>query len=243
MTTSASLAPAYEEKLIKEMLPTVKRIAVDVMQNLPKNVQLDDLIQEGVLALLSAVRRYDPTRGSNIYSFAVKRIKGAMYDYLRKIDWMPRNLRKHVKDVEKTIYQLEAKLGRYPRIQEIASETGLSEQEVKRALDETVRKQLLRLDDYIYEDNEMILDRIQETSDPSEIAFRELLIEKLREAIKNLSEREQMVLSLRYEKELSLKEIGLILGISESRVSQIHSSAISKVRVYLRGSDQDDNPC
>lgn len=230
-----------EEEIIKEMLPTVKRIASDLLHNLPKNVEFDDLVQEGVLALLSAVRRYDPQKGANLHAFVVKRVKGAMYDYLRRIDWMPRNLRHNVKEVEKAIYELESELNRYPTIEEIALHTGMTTNEVKRALDETVRKQLLRLDEFLYEDFDSFADNLSEQDEPSQTAFKEIVAEKLTEAIKTLLPREQLVLSLRFEQDLSLKEIGLIIGVTESRVSQILSSALLKIKRYILGEDNDNS--
>ncbi len=229
-----------EEELLKEMLPVVKRIALDLLHNLPKNVELDDLVQEGVLALLSAIRRYDPKKGTNLHAFVVKRVKGAMYDYLRKIDWMPRNLRHNVKEVEKAVYELESQLNRYPTIEEISLHTGLTNNEVKRALDETVRKQLLRLDEFLYEDFDSFADNLSEPSEPLESAFKEIVAEKLAEAIKTLTPREQLVLSLRFEQDLSLKEIGLIIGVSESRVSQVLSAALLKIKRRILGEDNDN---
>ncbi len=229
-----------EEEIIKEMLPAVKRIASDLLHNLPKNVEFDDLVQEGVLALLSAVRRYDPKKGTNLHAFVIKRVKGAMYDYLRRIDWMPRNLRHNVKEVEKAAYELESRLNRYPTVEEIALHTGLTSNEVKRALDETVRKQLLRLDEYLYEDFDSFADNLSEQDEPSQSAFKEIIAEKLAQAIKMLQPREQLVLSLRFEQDLSLKEIGLIIGVSESRVSQILSSALLKIKRYILGENNDN---
>lgn len=229
-----------EEQLLKELLPTVKRIATDLVQHLPKNVEVEDLIQEGVLALISAVRRYDPRRGVNLKTFLMKRIKGAMYDYLRSIDWMPRNLRKNIKEVEKAIYELESKLGRYPTVEEISLYTNLSDEEVVRAKNEMVRKQFLRLDEYLYDTYDSFSE-VEDHSEPLQVAYKEIIFEYLTEAIKKLSEREQLVLSLRFEQELSLKEIGLILGVSESRVSQILTGALIKIKRRLLG-EEDGQP-
>ncbi|AEH50791.1 sigma-70 family RNA polymerase sigma factor [Pseudothermotoga thermarum] len=229
-----------EEKIIKEMLPMVKMIALDLKNNLPKNVELDDLIQEGVLALIAAIRRYDPKKGVNIHRYAIKRVKGAMYDYLRKIDWMPRNLRRNIKEVEKAIYELEPSLGRFPTIEEISMYTGLTTAEVKRALDEMVRKQFLMLDQYLY-DEETFLDQLKDDDEPFKQAQREILLEDLTQAISRLDPKEQLVLSLRFEQDLSLKEIGLIIGASESRVSQIISSALIKIKNFLMGGEHDNS--
>lgn len=226
-----------EEQLVKELLPTVKRIASDLAQHLPKSVEVEDLVQEGVLALISAVRRYDPRRGVNLKTFLMKRIKGAMYDYLRSIDWMPRNLRKNIKEVEKAIYELESRLGRYPTVEEIGLYTNLSNEEVVRAKNEMVRKQFLRLDEYLYDTYDSFSIDVEDHSEPLQTAYKEILLEQLTEAIKKLSEREQLVLSLRFEQELSLKEIGLILGVSESRVSQILTSALIKIKKHLLGEE------
>jgi len=226
-----------EEQIVRELLPTVKRIANDLMQHLPKNIEVEDLIQEGVLALILAVRRYDPRRGVNLKTFLVKRIKGAMYDYLRNIDWMPRNLRKNIKEVEKAIYELESKLGRHPTDEEISLYTNLSNEEVVRAKNEMVRKQFLRLDEYLYDTYDSYGVDVEDSTEPLQVAYREILLEQVTEAIKQLSEREQLVLSLRFEQELSLKEIGLILGVSESRVSQILSSALIKIKKHVLGEE------
>lgn len=226
-----------EEQLVKELLPTVKRIASDLAQHLPKSVEVEDLVQEGVLALISAVRRYDPRRGVNLKTFLMKRIKGAMYDYLRSIDWMPRNLRKNIKEVEKAIYELESRLGRYPTVEEIGLYANLSNEEVVRAKNEMVRKQFLRLDEYLYDTYDSFSIDVEDHSEPLQTAYKEILLEQLTEAIKKLSEREQLVLSLRFEQELSLKEIGLILGVSESRVSQILTSALIKIKKRLLGEE------
>ncbi|KAF2957610.1 RNA polymerase subunit sigma-70 [Thermotoga sp. Ku-13t] len=226
-----------EEQIIKELLPTVKRIASDLVQHLPKNVEVEDLIQEGVLALISAIRRYDPRRGVNLRTFLIKRIKGAMYDYLRNIDWMPRNLRRNIKEVEKAIYELESKLGRHPTVEEVSLYTNLSNEEVIRAKNEMVRKQFLRLDEYLYDTYDSYSPEVEADSEPLQDAYKQILLEQVTEAIKQLSQREQLVLSLRFEQELSLKEIGLILGVSESRVSQILSSALIKIKKYVLGED------
>ncbi len=229
-----------EEKIIKELLPLVKVIAMDLKNNLPHNVEIDDLIQEGMLALVSAIRKYDPTRGISIQSYVVKRIKGAMYDYLRRIDWMPRNLRKNIKEVEKAVYELELALGRFPTVEEISTYTGLTVSEVKRAQDEMVRRQLLMLDEYLYEE-ESFVDQLKSEDEPFKRARREILLEELTQAISKLDPKEQLVISLRFEQDLSLKEIGLIIGTSESRVSQILSSALIKIKNSMVGVE-DDNP-
>jgi len=212
-----------KEKLVKEMLPVVKRIAEDLIHTLPPNVELDDLIQEGVVALLSAIERYDPMRAS-FKTFVLKRIKGAMYDYLRKLDWMPKDLRRNVKMVERLV----AEKGALPTDEEIAEKTGMDPKDANRAKNEMIRRQILMMDGFE-------LEIPAEDGQPDENALREILIERLKGALEKLSEKERIVLSLRFEKELSLKEIAKVLGVTESRVSQIVSVAIVKLRKEVEG--------
>ncbi|ACM23849.1 MULTISPECIES: FliA/WhiG family RNA polymerase sigma factor [Thermotoga] len=215
-----------KERAIKSLLPVIKRIAEDLVQTLPPNVEVEDLIQEGILAALSAFERYDPSKAS-FTTFVIKRVKGAMYDYLRRIDWMPRNLRKNVKLVEKAIHESEE----FPSDEELARKTGLELKEVIRAKNEMMRRQILMIDAF---DEELAL----KTEGPDETAYREILKEKIKKAIEKLSEKEKLVLSLRFEKELSLKEIARVLGVSESRVSQIVSLALLKIKREVMGDDQ-----
>ena len=222
-----------KERIVEEYLPIIKRIASDLKRSLPPNVELDDLIQEGVLALLSSIERYDPRKGS-LKGFVLKRIKGAMLDYLRRMDWLPRNLRRHIKEVESAVVDLEAE-GISATDEIISKRTGLDLETVKAVRREMVRKQILMLDSYILDTDESILETIPSEEDPEKAAFRELLVEALKKAIEKLPEREKLVLSLRFERELSLKEIGLVLGVTESRVSQMISSALAKIRRELEG--------
>ncbi|AIY85577.1 MULTISPECIES: FliA/WhiG family RNA polymerase sigma factor [unclassified Thermotoga] len=215
-----------KESVIRSLLPFIKRIAEDLAQTLPPNIEVDDLIQEGIVAALSSLERYDPSKAS-FTTFIMKRVKGAMYDYLRKIDWMPRNLRKNVKMIERVIYESEE----FPSDEEIARKTGLELKEVVRARNEMMRKQLLMIDAM---EDEIVL----KTEGPDENAYRELLVEEMKKAIEKLSDKEKLVLSLRFEKGLSLKEIARVLGVSESRVSQIISKSLLKIKKEVMGDDQ-----
>jgi len=215
-----------KESMIRSLLPFIKRIAEDLAQTLPPNVEVNDLIQEGIVAALSSLERYDPSKAS-FTTFIMKRVKGAMYDYLRKIDWMPRNLRKNVKMIERAIYESEE----FPSDEEIARKTGLELKEVVRARNEMMRKQLLMIDAM---EDEIVL----KTEGPDENAYRELLVEEMKKAIEKLSDKEKLVLSLRFEKDLSLKEIAKVLDVSESRVSQIISKSLLKIKKEVMGDDQ-----
>jgi len=224
-----------KEKIVFEYLPRIKRIAYDLKYNLPPNVEVDDLVQEGVLALLSSLDRYDPKKGS-LSSFVMKRIRGAMLDYLRKIDWLPRNLRKSIKDVENAMVELETR-GEEITDEAIAEIVGIDVESVKHIKSEMVRKQMLMLDSYLAGQDVDPLEVIEEPKeeDPERSAYKELLMEELKKAINKLDDREKLVLSLRYEQELSLKEIGIVLGVSESRVSQVLSVILAKLRRELEG--------
>ncbi len=221
-----------KEKVVREYLPVIKRVALDLKQSLPPNVEVDDLIQEGVLALLSSLERYDPKKGS-LHNYVMIRIRGAMFDYLRKLDWLPRNLRRHMKDVEEAMLEMEGE-GIEISDEEISERTGLDVKTVRAVRNEMVRKQILMLDSYLFETDEAYLETIPSESNPEEEIMREELINIVKEAISRLRDREKLVLSLRFEKELSLKEIGSILGVSESRVSQIVSIALAKIKRYIK---------
>lgn len=222
-----------KEKLIHEFLPYVKRFAYDLKKNLPQNIEVDDLIQEGLIALLQAAENYDPKKGSKLRSYVLTRVKGAMYDYLRKIDWIPKNLRHDMKLVENAILNIE-KEGNEIDFDKIAKITNLPVKNVKRAYNELMRQQILMLDEYISEDMELI-DTIPSDSDPQSYAFNELLKEELIKAIKQLDEKEQLILSLRFEHELTLKEIGEILEVTESRVSQMLNKTLAKLKKLMGG--------
>ncbi len=221
------------EKIVEEFLPEIKRLAVDLKRHLPQNVEVDDLIQEGALALLSALDRYDPRKGS-LKTFVMKRIKGAMLDYLRKLDWLPRNLRRHMKELENAMIELESK-GEEITDELLAQETGMDIETVRSVKNEMVRRQILMLDGYLVDADEPILESISSTDDPAREAYKEMLMNALKEAINKLNDREKLVISLRFEQELSLKEIGEVLGVSESRVSQIVSVALAKLKRELEG--------
>ncbi|ABR31278.1 RNA polymerase sigma70 [Thermosipho melanesiensis] len=223
-----------KEKIIQEYLPYIKRIAYDLKKNLPHNIEIDDLIQEGLIGLLQAIERYNPKKGAKLRSYILTRVKGAMYDYLRKIDWMPKNLRHDVKVVEDAISKMENS-GKIIDFNEISKITNLPLENVKRAYNEMVRKQFLMLDDYLTEDLEINETISSSDYTPEETAFKEIIKEELKKAINKLDEKEKIILNLRFEHELSLKEIGKILNLTESRVSQILSSIILKLKKMLGG--------
>lgn len=234
-----------KEKIIELMLPKIKWLALSIVKDLPKNVDVDDLIQEGVIGLLNALENYDPTKGASIVTYAMKRVRGAMYDYLRKIDWMPRGVRKKVKEVEEAILVLEGKLQRIPDDKEIAEYLNMEEKDVRNIKNEMARRQIFSLDSYLLDDSEDSLIEHVESDElnPEQEYEKKEVLEALKKSISKLSEREQLVISLYYIEELNFKEIGKVLNVSESRISQIHSAALIKIKNYMKeffGSDSNE---
>lgn len=221
---------------IKEYAPLVKRIAHHIMAKLPASVEVDDIIQAGMMGLMDAVSRYEETQGSQFETYATQRIKGAMLDELRSCDWLPRTIRKNMRCIEKAMHTLEQRLGRHPSEQEIARHLEMALADYQQMLQEARGHQLVYYEDYSGGDDEHFLDRHAGQSHPSPL---EDLVEgdmrgRLIEAIEDLPEREKTMMGLYYEQDLNLREIGEVMGVSESRVCQIHTQAIARLRAKLR---------
>jgi len=223
---------------ITQYAPMVRKIASILISRLPASVELDDLIQVGIIGLIDAARQFDPSQGVQFETFASQRVRGAMLDELRREDWMPRQTRRHAKQIEEAIAVLEQKHGRSPIESEIAGQLGLSLTEYQELLGECKGLSLLHFEDFTDDEGEStngvgsIVDHA--TPDPltslTDGAFRLSLIG----AISDLPERDKLVMALYYEQELNLKEIGAVLGVSESRVSQLHSQAIVRLRAKMK---------
>jgi RNA polymerase sigma factor FliA len=222
---------------IRQYAPMVKRIAHHMMGRLPASVEEDDLIQAGMIGLLDAFSRYDEAQNSQFEAYAIQRIRGAMLDELRQADWAPRSVRQNMRKIEKVINDLQHQLGKPPSESEIAELMGVPLEEYQHMLSESHGHQLIYLDDFgISEDDESYLDR--HCPDTSEEPLERLMDENFKKcliaAIDILPEREKLVMSLYYEEELNLREIGEIMGVGISRVSQLHSQAIARLRGKLR---------
>ncbi len=229
--------PDAQNTLLMQNAGLVKKIAYQLKAKLPPSVELDDLIQVGMMGLLDAVKRYDDKQGAQFVTYASQRIRGAMLDDLRSNDWLPRGTRKNMRNVETAIQALEQKLGRSPTEGEVASHLDMALDDYHTMLGDCSGHQLVYYEDFSDEDGgEGFLDRYAEDSsqDPVQALLSEGFRESLIEAIDSLPEREKIMMGLYYEQELNLKEIGAIMEVSESRVCQLHSQAIARLRAKLK---------
>ena len=230
--------PAAREQLIEEYIPLVKYVAGRLAMNLPSNVDLGDLESFGFFGLLDALEKYDAERNTKFETYATTRIRGAIIDGLRSLDWVPRSTRSKVRLVESQIYELTNDLGRTPTNDEVAAALGLSLDEYYGLLSELKGANLFSLDETAAgdenRDNLRILDLVVDQGLlPDELLVERESVKELAAAVAELSEREQLVLALYYQEDLTLKEIGHVLQVSESRVSQIHTKAIMTLRSRL----------
>ncbi len=223
--------------MLQQYSPLVRRLAHQMIAKLPANVEIDDLIQVGMIGLNDALSRYDAAQGVQFETFATQRIRGAMLDELRGADWMSRGTRKQQRMIEAAVHKLEQRLGRPPQESEIAREMGITLAEYQDLLNKVRGTQLVYLEDIGGSDEDDYLDRhVADTeADPLRMLNDQRLRRALVEAIKTLPEREQYVMSMYYEQDMNLKEIAAVLGVTESRVCQLHSQSIARLRVKLRG--------
>ena len=226
------------DALIRQYLPLVRRLANHMIAKLPPNVELDDLVQVGMIGLTEALSRYEATQGVQFETFATQRIRGAMLDELREGDWMSRSSRKSQKDIERAVQRLEQKLGRSPLESEIAQEMEMSLADYQSLLGKVRGTQLVYLEDmqFEHEGEESFLDRhvADADADPMSLLRDQRLRAALVQAIEALPEREQYIMSMYYEHDMNLKEIAAVLGVTESRVCQLHSQAIARLRTKMR---------
>lgn len=226
-----------KSQCLQEHAALVKRIAHYMMLKLPNSVDVEDLIQAGMIGLLDAASRYDELRGAQFETYASQRIRGAILDELRGTDWLPRSLRRDSRRIENAVSRLQQKLGRAPGESEIAAEMGISLADYQQMLQETRGAQLMYYEDFHNDEQESFFDRhdVGDADDPLALLGDKRFHEDLVLAIKRLPERERQLMGMHYEQDMNLREIGEVLGISESRVCQIHSQAVARLRATLRG--------
>jgi RNA polymerase sigma factor for flagellar operon FliA len=231
--------PKIREAFIKQYAPLVKYVAGKVAVGMPHNVEFDDLVGFGVFGLLDAIDRFDPEKNVKFKTYAVPRIRGAIFDELRSIDWVPRSVRQKTKEVEEAIGALEAKLGRSATDQEIANALGMDENEFLKTMMRISATSILSLNDVWFSGDEndkvSIGDSIESpvSLNPDVIVEKDEIRQAIINSINELPEKEKKILVLYYYEELTLKEIGQVMGITESRVSQLHTTAILRLRSKL----------
>ncbi len=232
---------ALRERLIVTYAPLVKYVAGRLGSGLPAHVDEGDLVSYGLLGLIGAIERYDPERDIKFETYAIARIKGAIIDELRALDWVPRSVRSRAREIERAIGELEAKLGRAPSDEEIAAKIGISGEELEESLTDISRSSIAALDELWSVSGEgdqiSLLDTIEDPSGsrPADALDETELKELVADAISRLPEREKLVITLYYYEELTLREIGEVLGVTESRVSQLHTKAILRLKSRLSG--------
>ncbi len=225
------------EELVQRYVPLVKRIAYHLMARLPASVQFDDLVQNGMLGLLDALDRFEAGFGAQFETYATQRVRGAMLDGLRENDWLPRNMRRELRRIEQAINQLEHQHGRAPSERELADALGMSLEAYQHVLLEARGHQLVYYEDFSGDADDDFLERhvTDHDADPASILEDKDLRINLVQAIERLPERERLMMALYYEQDLNLREIGEVMGVTESRVSQIHSQAIARLRAQVVG--------
>lgn len=226
---------------VKQYAPLVRRLAHQMIARLPANVELDDMIQAGMMGLMDAVGRYEETQGTQFEHYAASRIRGAMLDELRANDWLPRSARKSQRDIENAVHRLEGKLKRAPSESEIAQELGVSVGDYQELLNEARGAQLVYFDDLgggsgddedYLERN--VADRADGGGDPGVFLRDKRFRTALVAAIEDLPEREKLLMGMYYEQDMNLREIGAVMGVTESRVCQLHSQAVARLRAKLK---------
>lgn len=223
--------------LLKQYSSLVRRLAHQMISRLPANVEIDDLVQVGMIGLSDALARFDASQGVQFETFATQRIRGAMLDELRGNDWMSRGDRRHQRSIEAAVHKLEHRFGRAPSESEIAQEMGMSLQDYQELLGKVRGTQLLYIEDISGdEDDANFLDRhvVDESAGPLSRLQDQRMRQALVDAITLLPEREQLVMSMYYEQDMNLKEIAAVLGVTESRVCQLHSQSIARLRARLK---------
>lgn len=225
-----------KDQLLKQHAGLVKKIGCQLKAKLPASVELDDLIQAGMMGLLDAVNRYEDDHGAQFVTYASQRIRGAMLDELRHADWLPRGVRKNMRDVETAIHAMEQELGRPPTEGEVAKHMKMTLTDYHEMLGDCSGHQLIYYEDFGEDGDDNFLDRYAQGSseDPLQALLSDNFRESLIESIEALPEREKLLMSLYYEQDLNLKEIGAILNVSESRVCQLHSQAVARLRAHMK---------
>ncbi len=240
------LNPKEREELIREYTPLIKFIAQKIAVRLPSNIELDDLISSGVIGLMDAIEKYDPTRDNKFKTYAEFRIRGAILDELRAQDWVPRSVRDKAKLLDRTVADLEAAFGRQATDEEIASKLNMTLDEFFELVNQVRPVSVLSIDEiasFSNVDKKSLMSLLEDVKVAN--PYIQLNLKSVKDvitgAIEELPERQRLVLSLYYYEDLNLKEIGKVLRVTESRVSQLHAQAISRLRQKLTAFFKEQN--
>lgn len=225
-----------KQSIVAEFLPKIKSWTIRLKGTLPDSVDVDDLFSAASIGLIESMDRFDKSRNVSFSTYAERRIKGAILDSLRNLDFLPRNVRTRLKALDAAINELSGKLGRKPTIQEIIDNTEYSEEDIYRLMGLQENEKMLSLDESIGDsDDASLVDFVKSTGlTPEDEVLKNNLTEKMAEEIDKLSEKERQVVTLYYYEELTMKEVAEVLDITESRVSQIHTSAMQKLKRRLK---------
>jgi len=222
-----------KDEVINSYRTLVHKIALHLHSRLPDCILLDDLIQAGMIGLLDAYNKFDKNRDASFSTYASFRIRGSMLDEVRKNDWTPRSVAKKLRDISSAIANVEAKTGKTATALQIANELNLTKQQYYEALDDVQGSQVCSLEQIIEENTDSQFEIPTDNTNIAAQHERAQLLKTLAKHIGNLPERERLIIALYYQEEFNFKQIAQTLGISESRISQIHSQAISRLRAYL----------
>ena len=235
----STVDPKVKDEIVIEYAPLIKYIAQKIASRLPSNVELDDLISCGVIGLMDAIEKFDPSRDNKFKTYAEFRIRGSILDELRAQDWVPRSVREKAKLVERAYAKIEAAEGRPASDEEMCSELGINQEEFHDLINKAKSVSVLNIDDsasFNKGDKKLISGLMEDSqsSNPFTAVANKNSREKIKEGIGQLPEKQRLVLSLYYYEDLNLKEIGQVLDVTESRVSQLHTQAIMKLKVKLK---------
>ena len=236
VTAKRQRAEIDREEVLRRYLPLVRRVVQRIASRKPPHIELEDLVSWGIVGLLDAMDKYDPRKEALFSTYAQFRIRGAILDHLRSLDWIPRSVRQKATVIEKACRQLEGRFGRPASEEEIAAHIGLSLRAYQEMVGKVGEMSLFSLEDVGFGagDERLLREGVEGGDDPAAALLSGERVRLLAEAIKRLPEREQTVISLYYQEQLTMKEVGGVLGLTESRVSQIHSQAMVRLRLRLR---------
>ncbi len=236
-TALAATQAAWDRELVLlEHMPLVRVVAYHILERLPQSVEFDDLVSAGVVGLIDAYNKFNPTKQVLFRSYAAVRIRGAILDSLRGMDWAPREIRRRAREMEETTQRLTQRMGRKPQQSEVAAEMGMAFASFQQLLQTVKGLEIGSLQEPHSEDSadeEMVFIEANPNDDPLHRCMRGERAERLSSVVAELPEREQRVLQMYYVEEMTLKEIGLVLGLVESRVSQIRTAVLQDLRVRL----------